>query len=574
MRPALRMLALSAVTAAVVALAAPAFGRDVVLGADLEAEATAGGELVIGTPAERAVLVRNVGSGPASDVHVIAELPTGVRFATVLPVIEGGTCSVVSVGSPAGQALLADCVRRSLASGATATLRMPLVATADAPCGPLVTEVRVTAVNEPAANVDLRNRDTIADRLPCGTTSGPDLAVSVRALPDAPVPGRAIVSYRIELTNRGDEVAHGASASISLPADMLVRGGPRPSPAAVCTVTSSWAPPSPVHMAASCSFATLEPGDTAVVVVSGRVPPDPRCVDAVALAKARADDEPRELVGDENRAVATTTYACRPRIRISAHAPLAAHAGARVPVTVRVRNVSAAAIVDVRPWVGGCGTGVRRIEAGDGDRFLDPRERWTFACRRAVPASADPLVQEVAVTARDAARQATTARAARRIDVWHPAIALDVTAVGPLGAPGARATLQAEVRNVGDAPLTEILIAVPSLGAATIDSLSPGSARMIELGLTLPRQPGAVGTVTATATDRLGRDVTASDDVVLTVAAFTDGADPSGDPDRATGGTGDSAFTGGTVAAPGGLAVLLAGIGLVAIVAGRRRARP
>jgi hypothetical protein len=554
--------------------AGPAFAETAAPGPDLVVEATPGGALTVGVPAERAVTVGNLGGETARDVHVVIGLPAGVRFATALPVFAGGTCSVVSVGSPDGTASFADCVRPSLVAGATATLRMPLLATPDAACGPLVTPVRVSAANEPRANVDHRNHVTIADRLACGSTPGPDLAITVRADAARPLPGRATVTYRLEVTNRGDATSHDASASLSLPGGMRVRGMPTSSSAGPCTVTSSWVPPGPAHMAAGCRIDALEPGSAAVVVVRARVPADPPCADVIAVATVRADDEPRELRGDENRATVTTSWACRPRIQVTAHAPIAAHAGSTVPVTLRVRNVSPAPIVDVRPHVDGCGGSVRRLDGGDGDRILAPRERWTFGCRRPVPTGADPVLVAVEVLARDAARQVTSARTSRRIDVWHPAIALDLSSSTSTEAPGERVALVSVVSNVGDAPLTDVRVSIPSLDVvATVPSLPAGAERTITLDLTLPRRAGSLGEATVTATDRLGRNVVASDDVPLAVTAFTDAADPSAGSPGTADRPGDSAFTGAPVVWPAVLAGLLWSLGVVAIVTGRRRAR-
>jgi len=564
-------VALLAVGASVYGLgpASAATGTD----ADLRVSAPAGAGVVAGEPFERHVVVRNAGDAPARDVHVIAELPPGVRIATMLPELPGGTCTVVSVGGPAGRSLLADCARNGLGAGEAVTLRLPLVTAAPTPCGPLVTAVRVSAANEPRTAVDAGNVVRVVDHLDgCQGPPGPDLTLSAETIGRQPLPGRSSFIYRIEVTNRGDADAHDVRVAASLPVGVTVRGAPDGPEDAPCTVVSSAGSDGPARWSAGCALEELAPGATAVVEVTGRVDPDPRCVDARVVATVRADDEPRALRGTENRATTSLGLACEPRLAVSVPVPAAAHLGSAVPVTVHVRNVSGARVLSVRVGVGGCGTDVRRVVGGDGDRILGPRERWTFRCRRPIGGNADPAPVRVVAVGRDGARQVAVARATRRIDVWHPAIALGVTTAAAGGErPGGRAAVTATVRNAGDAPLTDIVLAVAGTRAAGPD-LPPGGSAIVTIDVVLPR--GSEVPVTVSAVDRLGGAAKATETLVLRALASDDaGGLDAGDDARGAPGTrgGASAFTGAAVTLPGTLTVALIVLGIAAAVVGRRR---
>jgi hypothetical protein len=545
-------------------------------GPDLVAEASPGGVVAPGTSFDRRVTVTNRGEASAKDVHVLVELPRGLVFSSVLPVFERGTCTVVSVGSPVGPALLAHCGRPSLSAGATATLRLPLASTSDAACGPLRTEVRVLARNEAAASVDEGNRATIADRGACAPQPGPDVAVRATVDRRGPAPARSRLSYRLEVTNVGNEQAHHVRVTASAPPGLAFVRTPG-GPGAGCAVVRSAGPGDAARSSATCAVEALSAGASATFRLDARVEPDPRCTDARMVASVRATDEPRVSRGTENRSTVSVDLACRPRIRLMTRAPLVAHPADRVPITVHARNVSAASIVNVDVRIGGCHDAVRRIDEGHGDRTLSPRERWTFRCHRVVGGAADPATVPVVVVGRDAARQATAARVTRRIDVWHPGIAIDVTTAEASAAPGSRVALRLLVRNTGDAPLRDVTIEVPGTGAtSTLASLDAGAATVATLDVTLPRRPGTLGDATVRASDRLERVVEAHDAIPLVVAgAFTDAPGATGvgggSPRQPSG----SAFTGAPpLSFATALAISLAVAGSIALVAARRRRGP
>ena len=540
-------------------------------GADVRLDATSGGRIEAGVAFDRIVTVTNAGDGAARDLHVVVRLPAGLRFATVLPIFNRGTCTVVSVGPAGGQRVLADCSRRSLAAGAAATLRMPLVTVPGIRCGPLVSTAEVSAHNEPSGAVDEGNRTTIADELACDATPGPDLAVSSDVDRIGPLPGRARLAYALEVANTGDAPAEDVRVSATLPAGVAVAGAPRGP--ATCAVASSDASDREPRWSVSCRIDRLDPDGRAAIQVPARVGPAPRCVDARLVTTVRSVDEPRALRGSENRSAATVSLACRPRLRLTVRAPAAAHPGATIPVKVHVRNASAASIGDARVAVGGCGSRIALIEDADGDRVLGPRERWTFRCRRSVGWRADPATVPTVVRARDAARQVAVARATRRVDVWHPSLSLEDIGGPATARVGTRTTLLATVRNTGDAPLVGIEVAIPRLGpAATVDALAPGAARVVELRVTVPRRAGPLGGLSATGVDRLGRAVEVTEAVPLTVVADADSG-AIGDGDPAPGGSTSSAFTGGDLVGAVALGTGLSLVGLASLLAARRLTR-
>jgi hypothetical protein len=547
---------------AIVAALAPGFamlaGPAAAAGSsDLAVTTSSAGRVDAGVPFDRSVTLRNRGPEPARDVSVVAHLAPGVRIATVLPELPGGTCTVVSVSEPSGPAWIATCRRGSLASGEEVTMRLPLVTAPSAPCGPLPMRVRVSASNEPANRVDARNVARVTDRLTCDGPEVADLIVTAEALARDPLPGGATFTYRMHVDNTGDEPASSAEAVATFPPGLAVRGVPEGPAGAHCATASD-------RRSARCRLGDLAPGARATVDVKARVTPDPRCTTTRVIATVRGG--PRTLLPSVSRTSTTVSLACRPTIGVVIQGPAAAYPGGAVPVTVSVRSVGGAELGAVRVGIGGCER-VRRL--GGGGEVLGRGDRWRFRCLRRIGA-ADPVTVPVVAVGRDVAGQRAITRSVRRIDVWHPAIAMDVR---PTGRPGDRGGFRAEVRNAGDTALVDVQLSVQGRSTAVpLPDLEPGASVEVPIVAPLPRR-GAIQ-VGVAATDRRGRTV--GDVAVVPLAAMADdvdGGSDGGDPasGRAGGPGGGSAFTGGRLAPLAGMGVALALTGGVLLLLGRRR---
>ncbi len=566
------LLALATVAAVTFALGSPLASAvsSTVTPPDLVLSSSPGGDVTPGVVFTRTVTVRNGGGEAARDVHVVVWLPPGVTVATILPVFEGGTCTVVSVGTGGQLALAADCRRGSLDAGTEATMTLDLRAGPDTPCGPLLTEAETFADNEPASAVGPENESEFTDRLVCTTPPGPDLAVraSVEATPPVPAGGRLI--YHLEVRNDGDTEARSVEVSATLPRGMSFPFLPASDDWDGCTAASSIVPGARPSTSVSCRVSTLAPGAVATLGVTATVLPDPICGPAVLTAETSARNEVADNVGPENRATATTSFACEPVVVAKLTGPRAVHAGDAAAIDLMVRNRRSATALTVRPRIEGCAPdAIRLVDRGDGDRRLSPGETWLFRCRRAVNGATDPASIAASVVARDELRQTAKARSSLRLDVLHPAIGLDVSASPSAGRPGDAVTYRYTVRNLGDAGLSRIRIEDSMIGTvAHIAWLAPGATRTIDVASTLPRaEVAAPRTVRVTGADLLGRVVATT--VPATVAVLGANDDGTGIEPGADQAPGGSAFTGADVGSPAALAVALWLMGLVALVSVR-----
>ena len=569
------LLALATVAVVTFALGSPlasAVSSDTastVTAPDLALSSSPGGDVTPGVVFTRTVTVRNGGGEAARDVHVVVWLPPGVTVATILPVFEGGTCTVVSVGTGGPLALAADCRRGSLDAGAEATMTLDLRAGPDTPCGSLLTEAETFADNEPASAVGPENESEVTDLLVCTTPPGPDLAVraSVEATP--PVPAGDRLTYHLEVRNDGDSEARSVEVFATLPRGVSV-SLPASEEWAACTAVSSIVPGARPSTSVTCRAPTLAPGAAATLDVVATVLPDPICGAAVLTAETSAGNEVADNVGPENRAIARTSFACEPEIVAKLTGPRAVHAGDAAAIDLMVRNRRSATALTVRPRIEGCAPdAIRLVDRGDGDRGLSPGETWLFRCRRAVNGTQDPASIAASVVARDELRQKAKARGSFRLDVLHPAIGLDVSASPPAGRPGDAVRYRYTVRNLGDAALSHIRIEDSMIGTvAHVAWLAPGATRTIDVASTLPRADLAVPrTVRVIGADRLGRVVAATVPATVAVLGANDdgtGIEPGAD--RAPSG---SAFTGADVGSPAALAVALWLMGLVALASVR-----
>jgi uncharacterized repeat protein (TIGR01451 family) len=506
-------------------------------------------------PFTRSFTVRNRGGQTATGVEVTVRLPVGVRIVGVLPEMDGGTCTVASVADD--PSLIAVCTRRSLAPDAQVSMVLTLEATATARCGPLVVTATARASNEPPAKVGADNRGRVPDRLVCAPEAGPDLSVAVTSDAGTIELPRARFAYHVTVRNEGDAAARGVSIDHALPRGLRVIGLPTVA-GGVCTVASSIDSGGAERWSIACRIDQLAAGATVALTTSVQVLADPRCGPAATVVEVAARNEPEGNVGNENRARFRVTLACPPTLEVAIDSPDSAHAAQAVGVRIVVRNAGGTQLRNVRAAQTPCGPVVF-------DR-LDPGQVRMVGCQWSIKAAdGDPVRLAVRFSGRDLLGQRAVGRAATSIDVLHPAIGLAVRTEPSSGTPGQLVTYRYVVRNLGDTPLSGVVIRDPAVGRVEAAStLAPGTTRLVSVSVRLPSSTGAVGrTVEVRGSDRLGREVTADASVSVTVVRA--GTSPTG---------GATAFTGADAGRMASIVIALTIVGLLALTATRVRARP
>jgi hypothetical protein len=144
------------------------------------------------------ISVTNVGDATAHGIEIVDELGPGLRVVTVLPELEGGTCTVTSSALPSGREdWNVTCRRRSLGAGETTTVVFEVAPTEAAGCGPTTNLVTAIAEDEPRGAVDEGNVASDEIDLACG----PSVSIEVTGPPVAH-PGDAVTVTSL-VTNRG-----------------------------------------------------------------------------------------------------------------------------------------------------------------------------------------------------------------------------------------------------------------------------------------------------------------------------------------------------------------------------------
>jgi uncharacterized repeat protein (TIGR01451 family) len=143
--------------------------------------------------------VTNVGDATATGIHLHDDVPPGLQISGALPTMQGGTCSAIAtVDSDGNEYYAIDCTRGSLAAGASATATIRVRVDPDARCGRLVDTASVRAANEPRAQRDASNGDTVTNHVVCE----PSIALAVRGPSSAHVGDE--VTYTFRASNDGE----------------------------------------------------------------------------------------------------------------------------------------------------------------------------------------------------------------------------------------------------------------------------------------------------------------------------------------------------------------------------------
>ena len=141
---------------------------------------------------------------------------------------------------------------------------------------------------------------------------------------------------------------------------------------------------------------------------------------------------------------------------------------------------------------------------------LAPHQTVTYDCTG--PAPADDFTNTVKATGTSTLGDALDGTASAAVDVVHPALGMTKTADKPAYRAGDTATFTIKVTNTGDTGLSGLRVTDPKAPACALaGALAPGESRTTTCAVKAPIADG-VNTATATATDELGQQVTATAD--------------------------------------------------------------
>jgi uncharacterized protein YciU (UPF0263 family) len=282
--------------------------------------------------------------------------------------------------------------------------------------------------------------------------------------------------------------------------------------------------------------------------------------------------------GDGDSASASITVTC-PDIGIDLvkDGPAMVHVGDTITYDFTVQLLTPEPLFDVTLTddTGVCDADPVFVSGDDGDAVLESGEVWTYTCDHVVTED-DPFVVAAADGSNVIENTATVVGTAddgrttqdtddHTVTVIDPAIDI-VKEVNPQsGNPGDIVTYTYAVTNTGDTTLYDVSVDDDVIGhIGDIAELAPGETVTLTKDWELPSDTiGAVTNVgTATGTDVLGKTVTADDDAVVTIVEATHHHKPPTPP---------TAFTGSDALRFGLLTLALLGLGLLALVASRRR---
>ena len=493
------------------------------------------GTISAGDTAAFTIVVSNTGAGTAYDATLTDTLPGGVVWTQ-----DNEDCSI--------DAGILTCDFGDLAPEATRTIHVS-GPTDQQDCGQIVNVATVSASNEADDDAtDDQSEATITVDCP---------GIDIQKTADAEVVDAAeLIGFTITVTNDGPGIARDVMVTDTLPANSGLAwtidaiDGQAPGAEPPCSIADG---------VLTCSFGDMAVEDQHSVHISS---------DTDATSCGVVDNTATVTIsnGDGDEDSASLTVNCPDLgIDIQKGGPDLAHVGDTITYTFDVQLTTPETLYDVTVSDPNCNEGAPVYVSGDdGDLALETGEVWSYTCTHLVTGTdPDPLPNTATVLGTADDGRTTTAQDDHSVDLIHPDIRI-VKSVDPRqGNPGDTVTYSYKVTNTGDTTLYDISVDDDVIGhIGDIAQLEPGQTVTLTKDWVLPADEVLVTNVgTVTGTDVLGKSVSADDDANVTIVEANNPPIPPK----------PTAFTGSDALRLGGFAIALLALGLLALVATRRR---
>jgi uncharacterized repeat protein (TIGR01451 family) len=220
-------------------------------------------------------------------------------------------------------------------------------------------------------------------------------------------------------------------------------------------------------------------------------------------------------------------------VSITKDGPALAHVGDTVTYTFAVTNNGTTDLVDAVVTDPNADEGtLTQVSNGNGDTTLAVDETWNFTATHVVKATdPDPLANTATVTGHDRYGRTTTDTDSHDVDIIHPAITIVKTADNTTPNVGDTVTFTYVVTNTGDTTLNNVTVTDDVLGAiGTVDSLDASESTTLKKAVVVDATTPATNVATATGTDVLQKQVSATDAETISVTAVNPPAPPTPTP--------------------------------------------
>ncbi len=242
--------------------------------------------------------------------------------------------------------------------------------------------------------------------------------------------------------------------------------------------------------------------------------------DLVNIATVTATDPAQHaLTGTDDAAVDAL-----PLVAITKQASVPAlDGGGSVVYTYTVTTPGAEALSAVTVTDDKCAPVAYQGGDADNDRLLEPGESWTFTCAVTLSASTTNIAR---VTAQDPTGNVATAATTATVAVVNPGLSIDKSANPPSVNPGETVTYTYVVRDTGDDPLSQVVVADDKCAPVTFQGgdtdgdaqLDPAESWTYTCAQVVNGDAAQVTNVgTVTAKDRFGNTLRASDTETIAV---------------------------------------------------------